>query len=41
MSTESEPPEVKKILLPGIGAIAESRSASSRVGGSAMSPKFE
>ena len=31
VSTESEPPEVKKILLPGTGAIAASRSASATV----------
>ena len=31
VSTESEPPEVKKILLPATGAIAASRSASATV----------
>ena len=32
VSTESEPPEVKKTLLPGTGAIPASRSASATVG---------
>ncbi|OQM77680.1 hypothetical protein B0E55_06412 [Rhodococcus sp. 66b] len=41
VSTESEPPEVKKILLPATGAIVANRSANTCVVSGTKSPKLE
>ena len=41
VSTESEPPLVRKLTLSGTGAIIERRSVSSLTGGEVRSPKVE